>query len=85
MLLDILLGMSCPPPAELAKDSRLKMGSESKNRDDARELSDVSSPPMSKSPTGIPSFNNELMSLNAPVGQKDLAFEFLLKASRINK
>ena len=51
--------------AELAKDSRLRMGSESKNLEDARELRLVSSA-RSKSVTGIPSFSSELISLRAP-------------------
>lgn len=51
--------------AELVKVSRLRMGSESKNREEARELKLVSSA-ISKSPTGIPSFSRELISLRAP-------------------
>ena len=51
--------------AELANDSRLRMGSESKNLEEARELRLVSSA-RSKSVTGMPSFSSELMSLKAP-------------------
>ena len=51
---------------ELANDSKLRIGSESKNLEEARELKLVSSA-MSKSPTGMPSFKSELMSLRAPV------------------
>lgn len=54
-----------PAALELAKDSKLRIGSESKNREEARELRLVSSA-MSKSPTGIPSFSKELTSLRAP-------------------
>ena len=54
-----------PATAELAKDSRLRIGSESKNLDDARELRLVSSA-KSKSATGMPSFKRELISLKAP-------------------
>lgn len=54
-----------PAAAELAKVSKLRIGSESKNREEARELRLVSSA-ISKSPTGMPSFNKELMSLRAP-------------------